>query len=107
MKCAWLNPSERESNVDLTAAGRSFLRETTMVAAVKDGTKGGDFRHLHDIGEFIAMELQARACDDANLPSIARLQVFEEALDRFLSRCQMYRPFFNRYRKEQTMLRDM
>ena len=75
--------------------------------AIDDCVKGVDARHMQDIENFIAIELQTRGCDDATLPSMARLQVFEEALDRFLSRCHMYRSFFDRYRREQNMLRGV
>ena len=93
-----LSPGQRDG---------SILRQPGDIAVVNDGVKGGGFWHMQEIEDFITMELQSRGCDDANLPCVARLQVFEEALDRFLSRCHMYRSFFDRYRREQNMLRGV
>lgn len=64
-----------------------------------------DSKHLSEIKSFISSELRLRCCDNINQPSIARLQVFEEAMDRFLLRCHIFRPFLEVYRLEQARLR--
>lgn len=65
-----------------------------------------DSKHCSEIKSFISSELRLRGCDNMNQPSIARLQVFEEAMDRFLLRCHIFRPFLEVYRLEQARLRE-
>ena len=58
-----------------------------------------------ELVDFVAREMKARHCD-ASVPSVARCQVFEEAMDVFLEKCPSYAPFLERYRSEQMRLRD-
>ncbi|KAJ1458545.1 hypothetical protein M885DRAFT_513043 [Pelagophyceae sp. CCMP2097] len=60
---------------------------------------------LAETDKFITSELHARGCNDATLPSVARLQVFDEAMDKFCARCPAYRTFLDAYRREQAELR--
>ncbi|KAJ8599397.1 hypothetical protein CTAYLR_009695 [Chrysophaeum taylorii] len=66
-----------------------------------------DARHLEELTRYIERELKARGCEDAGLPSLARMAVFEEAMDRLLARCYAYRPFLEIYRREQARLRKV
>lgn len=93
----WIGQAKDASLKQSHAEGRYSSGNVTVYAA--------DSKHLSELAAFVASEVRARGCADASVPSIARLEVFEEAMDRFLSKCSVFRPFLEAYRVEQARLR--